>query len=88
MLSNEEILIVLRRKINSDRDQKAAAMDQTTGRDRLLATPALHSIIPHLLLAFYAKSAPQSNIRIYPFATIQISGGWNKQEVTFNYPYN
>jgi hypothetical protein len=36
MLSNEELLIALRRQINFERDQKAAAIDQTTGRDRLV----------------------------------------------------
>jgi hypothetical protein len=33
MLSNEELLIVLRRQITFDRYQKATAIDQTTGGD-------------------------------------------------------
>jgi hypothetical protein len=35
MLSNEEFMIVLRRQINSDVDQRATAIDGTTDRDRL-----------------------------------------------------
>jgi len=35
MLSNEELMIVLRRQINSDVDQRATAINGTTGRDRL-----------------------------------------------------
>jgi hypothetical protein len=41
MVSNEELLIVLGRQINFDRDQKAAAIDQTAGRDRLYGHPAV-----------------------------------------------
>jgi len=35
MLSNEELLIALRRKINFDRDQKEVAIDQKSSRNRL-----------------------------------------------------
>jgi hypothetical protein len=37
MLYNDDLLIVLRRRIIFDRDQKAAAIDQNTGRHLLLA---------------------------------------------------
>lgn len=36
MLSNEELLIILKQQINFDRDQKAAAIDQTTGHEQLV----------------------------------------------------
>jgi hypothetical protein len=39
ILSNGKSFIILRRQINFDRDQKAAAIDQTTGRDRLFGHP-------------------------------------------------
>jgi hypothetical protein len=48
MLSNEELLIALRRQINFDRNQKAAAIDQTTGRNRLFG---------HLCCSFLKISA-------------------------------
>jgi hypothetical protein len=35
MLSNEELLIAPRRKMNFDRDQKDAAIDQKSSRNRL-----------------------------------------------------
>jgi hypothetical protein len=35
MLPNKELLIVLERQINFDRDENAAAIYQTTDRDRL-----------------------------------------------------
>ena len=35
MLSNEELVIVLRRQINSDADRAATATNRTTGGDRL-----------------------------------------------------
>jgi hypothetical protein len=35
MLSNEELMIVFRRQINYNVDQRATAIDVTTGRDRL-----------------------------------------------------
>ena len=36
MLSNENLLIVLRRQINFDSDQKAVTISQKIGRDRLV----------------------------------------------------
>ena len=36
MLSNEELLIILRQQINYEKDQKAAAIDQTTGCKQLV----------------------------------------------------
>jgi hypothetical protein len=36
MLVNKQLSIALRRPVNLDRDQKVAAIDQTTGRERLV----------------------------------------------------
>jgi len=47
MLSNEELLIILRQQINFDRDQKAAAFDQTTGHEQLVDQNRLLSHLWH-----------------------------------------
>jgi len=36
MLVNKELLIVLRQQLNFDRDQRVAAIDDTTGHKRLV----------------------------------------------------
>ena len=59
-LANGELLIVKRRQIDSDIDQKAAPIEQTTGRDRLSkhlwynattsATTEKKSLLPFLFI--------------------------------------
>jgi len=51
VLSNEELLIVLRRQINIDRDQKAVVIDQTNSRHLWPAVANARSRLPSLSCA-------------------------------------
>jgi hypothetical protein len=58
MLSNEEILIVMRWQINFDTDQKVAAIDQTTGSEGMFSHLCLTA--PFVPVTPYTRGSPVS----------------------------